>query len=193
MDKETMDIKEKSNLDLCWKPTSKNILNKTVIGNLCEVESVSPENEKRKYIVLDAPDWVIVIPELGDCFLMVEQWRHGANQICKEFPGGVIDKGESPEAAALRELQEETGYKPKKLSKLGSMSPNPAIMSNKVHFFLADDLEKVGNQDLDDDEFVQFFKEKKSDVIKNMGNEVYQHGLMASALMFYLTSKTISE
>ena len=188
-----MDIKEKSNLDLCWKPTSKNILNKTVIGNLCEVESVSPENEKRKYIVLDAPDWVIVIPELGDCFLMVEQWRHGANQICKEFPGGVIDKGESPEAAALRELQEETGYKPKKLSKLGSMSPNPAIMSNKVHFFLADDLEKVGNQDLDDDEFVQFSKEKKSDVIKNMGNEVYQHGLMASALMFYLTSKIISE
>ena len=135
-----MDIKEKSNLDLCWKPTSKNILNKTVIGNLCEVESVSPENEKRKYIVLDAPDWVIVIPELGDFFLMVEQWRHGANQICKEFPGGVIDKGESPEAAALRELQEETGYKPKKLSKLGSMSPNPAIMSNKVHFFLAEDL-----------------------------------------------------
>ena len=57
----------------------------------------------------------------------------------------------------------------------------------------ADDLEKVGNQDLDDDEFVQFFKEKKSDVIKNMGNEVYQHGLMASALMFYLTSKIISE
>ena len=174
------------NINLCWKPCGKNILQKTPIGSLCEIESISPENEKAKYIVLDTPDWVIVIPELDDCFLMVEQWRHGANQICREFPGGVIDKGETPEQGALRELLEETGYKPRKLTKLGSMSPNPAIMSNHVHFFLAQDLEKVGNQDLDADEYVNFYKEKKAQVIKNMGSSVYQHGLMASALMFYL-------
>ena len=106
------------NINLCWKPCGKNILQKTPIGSLCEIESISPENEKAKYIVLDAPDWVIVIPELDDCFLMVEQWRHGANQLCREFPGGVIDKGETPEQGALRELLEETGYKPKKLTKL---------------------------------------------------------------------------
>ena len=141
---------------------------------------------KSKYIVLDAPDWVIVIPELEDYFLMVEQWRHGANQLCKEFPGGVIDRGETPEQGALRELLEETGYKPNKLIKLGSMSPNPAIMNNHVHFFLAKDLEKVSQQNLDSDEYVNFFKEKKSHVINNMGSELYQHGLMASALMFYL-------
>jgi len=178
-----------SNINLCWKPLEKTVLQKTPIGSLCEVESLSPENEKSKYIVLDAPEWVIVIPELEDCFFMVEQWRHGANQLCKEFPGGVIDKGETPEQGALRELLEETGYKPGKLTKLGSMSPNPAIMSNRVHFFLAEDLEKVGNQELDPDEYVSFFKEKKTEVIKNMGNELYQHGLMASALMFYLRAQ----
>jgi 8-oxo-dGTP pyrophosphatase MutT (NUDIX family) len=175
-----------SNINLCWKPLDKRVLQKTPIGSLCEIDSLSPENEKSKYIVLDAPDWVIVIPELEDSFLMVEQWRHGANQLCKEFPGGVIDRGETPEQGALRELLEETGYKPGKLTKLGSMSPNPAIMSNHVHFFLAQDLEKVGNQDLDSDEYVKFFKERKAHVIKNMGSSVYQHGLMASALMFYL-------
>ena len=58
------------NINLCWKPCGKNILQKTPIGSLCEIESISPENEKAKYIVLDAPDWVIVIPELDDCFLM---------------------------------------------------------------------------------------------------------------------------
>lgn len=172
--------------DLCWKPCGKNILQKTPIGSLCEIESVSPENEKAKYIVLDGPDVVIIIPELEDCFLMVEQWRHGSSEICKEFPGGVIDKGEAPEEAAFRELLEETGYKAGKLTKLGSMCPNPAIMSNHMYVFLAKDLEKVGNQNLDSDEYVKVFKEKKAQVIKNMGSSVYQHGLMASALMFYL-------
>ena len=67
-----------------------------------------------------------------------------------DLPGGSLEFGETPEKALKRELLEETGYKPKKLTKLGSMSPNPAIMSNHVHFFLAQDLEKVGNQDLSD-------------------------------------------
>lgn len=174
--------------NLKWQPLGKKILQKTSIGSLCEIESLSPEKEKSNYIVLDTPDWVIVIPEIDDCFLMVEQWRHGANQLCKEFPGGVIDEGETPEQGALRELLEETGYKPKKLTKLGSMSPNPAIMSNHVHFFLAQDLVKEGKQELDADEYVSFFKETKENVINNMGDTLCQHGLMASALMFYLRS-----
>ena len=97
------------NINLIWKPFEKEVLRDTPIGALCQVKSLSPENKEGKYIVLDGPDVVIIIPELEDCFLMVEQWRHGSSEICKEFPGGVIDKGETPEQGALRELLEETG------------------------------------------------------------------------------------
>ena len=173
---------------LQWQAGEKKLLYSAPILTVQQQTSTAPDGSKGNYIVIDAPDWVIVIPVLENPrrFVLVRQWRHGSLSLSTEFPGGVIDRGETPAQAAERELLEETGYKPGKLTKLGSMSPNPAIMNNRVHFFLAEDLEKVGNQELDPDEYVSFFKEKKTEVIKNMGNELYQHGLMATALMFYL-------
>lgn len=61
------------------------------------------------------------------------------------FPRGVIDKGESPEEAARRELLEETGHKSKQIKVVGSVYPNPAAMVEKWHFFVAEKLEEVEN------------------------------------------------
>ena len=80
---------------------------------------------------------------------MVKQWRHAHNGLSIEFPGGVINKDEEPEIAANRELEEETGYKAGKLTYLGCANPNPALMRNRVHFFVAEDLQGNGEQNLD--------------------------------------------
>ncbi len=168
---------------LTWRPTGKvSTLCKTRIGTLESIESQSPEGMIAEYIVLQAPDWVITIAEHESDFLMVKQWRHGANQISIEFPGGVIDSGEAPETAALRELEEETGYTTENLIKLGEVSPNPAINGNTVHFFLARNLKKIGSQHLDDDEYVEYLSIPKEEVLKNMGKPPYIHGLMCAAM-----------
>ena len=141
-------------------------------------------------MILDASDWAIVVPvletERGKEFVMVKQWRHGAKELSLEFPGGVFEKGENAEAAAARELKEETGYSAKKIKKLGEFNPNPAIMSNTVHFFLADELSPQAGQQLDEDEFIEVETIPWKEVLKGLGKAPYIHALMGTALALYL-------
>lgn len=171
--------------NLQWKALEKNTICKTVVLDVTQQKSQSPEGDIGTYIVMDAPDWVTVIPVIEDDFLMVKQWRHGAQELSIEFPGGVIDKGESPDKAARRELQEETGYKTNHLEYLGSINPNPAIFSNHFHVFCATELENTLEQHLDNDEFVTFERIKIEEVIEKMGKPPYIHALMATALQYY--------
>lgn len=175
--------------NLKWTEKSSKELLKTVVFDVTSRHSVSADGLEGDYIVVNARDWAIVIPEDGDDFLMVKQWRHGEKALSVEFPGGVIDEREDPEHAARRELLEETGCEAGSLKKLACFNPNPALFSNHVHIFLAQNLKKTSEQKLDEDEYVNFFKMPKTQVIQKMGTPEMPHGLMAAALGIYLASK----
>ena len=174
---------------LIWKQESRREMYKTPVFSIQESLCRSPQGEPGRFTVIDAPDWAIVIPlletEQGRKFVMVRQWRHGTQCLSVEFPGGVFERGEEGIQAAARELREETGYTPGRIRKLGEMSPNPALMSNRVHFFLAEDLRDTGRQYLDQDEYVDALLIPAEEVIANMGKPPYIHALMASALALY--------
>lgn len=94
---------------------------------------------------IESPAWVNVVSLTAeDELVMVRQFRHGSRQVTLEIPGGLVDPGESPEAAAARELLEETGYRAGRLEALGSVNPNPALFGNRVHMQLALDCEPAG-------------------------------------------------
>ena len=158
----------------------------TVEERLCR----SPDNKTGIYTVLNTRDWAIVIPVLdtgqGREFVMVWQWRHGARNLSLEFPGGVFEKGEDEFKAASRELREETAYTPGKITKLGELSPNPAIMSNKVHFFLAEDLTAAGKLSPDEDEYIEVETIPAEKVFRGLGKAPFIHALMGTALALYL-------
>ncbi len=176
---------------LTWKEKGRRELLKTVVFSVNESESVSPNGDVGHYVVVDAPDWCIVIPEDEGDFLMVKQWRHGFGGLSVEFPGGVAEKGEKPETAAARELLEETGFRANEMIFLGSMNPNPALFSNRVHVFLARKLYKASSQKLDADEFVAFSRIPKSEVLAKMGTDEQPHALMTAALCLYLKNFAI--
>lgn len=96
-------------------------------------------------VLVNAPDWVCIVVKRGDEFLVEKQFRYGSNCDIEEFPCGMVEKGESPHEAALRELEEETGIRVelKCLQYLGATNPNPAFMTNRMHYFYLN-LDKCG-------------------------------------------------
>jgi 8-oxo-dGTP pyrophosphatase MutT (NUDIX family) len=173
---------------LIWKPVSKKTVCRTRVLKVIELDSQSPRGDVRTYTLIDAPDWVTVIPVIKvprEQFVMVRQWRHGENRITSEFPGGVINSGESVEEAAKRELLEETGFSASTIVRLAQFSPNPALMTNHQHFCLAFDLHDTKKTHPDDDEYIHAFIEDAESVFARMETGEYSHGLMVCGAFLY--------
>jgi 8-oxo-dGTP pyrophosphatase MutT (NUDIX family) len=95
-------------------------------------------------VVLEVPDWVNVVALTAERrVVVVRQFRFGTGQVTTEIPGGVVDPGESPGAAARRELLEETGYTGERWRELGSVEPNPAFQDNRCHHWLVEDARRT--------------------------------------------------
>jgi len=71
--------------------------------------------------------------------VLIEQHRHGTAEVTLEIPGGMVDSGEEPLAAGVRELTEETGYGSARAELIGSVTPNPAMLNNRCHTVLVED------------------------------------------------------
>ncbi len=99
-------------------------------------------------------DVAVVLPvTIAGEVLLVRQYKHGVGAVTLELPGGLIDEGEEPLAAAARELREETGFAaPGALEPLGWTWGDASKSTERIHSFLARDVERVGEPQLDPNE-----------------------------------------
>lgn len=176
--------------DLNWETLSAKSICKTRIFDVTAVRRKSSENQESEFTVLTSPDWVNVIPYYEDqngnpFFIMERQFRHGSGCVTTEFPGGIIENGEQSRDAALRELEEETSIKCKKLTFLGKINPNSAFLSNTGYFYLAEGLTFDGSLHLDPDEQIEVIKVPCSEFFEKMGSGEFSNGVMAIAGFFY--------
>lgn len=95
---------------------------------------------------------------------LVRQYRYLYGKEIYEIPAGKVEKGEDPSAAALRELEEETGYRAKKLTPLLKIYPSPGYTDEIIHIYLAEDCEKA-RQKLDDGEFLDVVRMPVGEVL----------------------------
>lgn len=90
------------------------------------------------WFTLDLSDWIVIAATTHDGrFVLVRQHRQGVNDLTIETAGGILDPGETPADAALRELREETGWQAETAEPLGWVHPNAALQGNRCHLFLA--------------------------------------------------------
>lgn len=107
----------------------------------------------REYIKHIGAVAVLPLCDNGDV-LCVRQYRYAVGEILTEIPAGKLDsRDEERRSAALRELREETGAVPARLTYLGCYLGSPAILDEKIELFLAEGL-TVGDTDFDEDEFI---------------------------------------
>lgn len=138
------------------------------------------------FFVIDSSDWVNVIATTKDGdIVMIEQFRQGTGEMSLELPGGMIDEGETPEGSARRELLEETGYSSTDWISLGSCHPNPAILTNTMHYFLARQCEKTAEIALDPNESIVTKLVKEKDVERLIGDGTITHSLAIAAFPYY--------
>lgn len=105
---------------------------------------------------IDHPGASAVVPLFDDgSTMLVRQFRYPPRRTFLEVPAGKLDvPGEDPEAVALRELEEETGWRAGSLTKLGSLYPCIGYSNEIIHFYIAEDLDK-GQRALSDGEFME--------------------------------------
>lgn len=172
------------------------------------------------FYTLWQPDWVLILARTAEGkWVMTEQYRHGTGKIALEFPAGIIDKGETPEQAALRELQEECGYGIERqcvtlseaskmrsrtgldsstplrsaqndtISYLGAFPVNPDRHRGKFHVVFIDGVEKGGNTHFDSTEDIESLLLSDEELQAKMTDGTFNHPLQMAGYLKYKLQK----
>ena len=146
-----------------------------------------PNGKFLEATALEFRTWASVLALTKDQqVVLVRQFRHGAQDICWKFPGGVVEDGESPLVGVQRELSEETGYTTSNIIEVGKFYPNPALQTNLMYGFLAYDVEKTAIQEFDDAEDIEVHLVPLDELIAMTKRGEFLHGLQVAVLFHAL-------
>ena len=155
--------------------------------DLCEVELPDGQHQMREIIRHPGAVALVALDDQNRV-LLVRQFRSASAQIMSEIPAGVLNAGEEPMAAAVRELQEETGYKPGKIESLGGFYTAPGYTTEYIHLFVATQLIE-SRLPADIDELIELDHLAFSDVLTMIERGEIEDAKTIIALLMYARLK----
>ncbi len=171
-----------------WKILTRAKILHTSVFDIYEEKAVCPRNGKAgDFFVIDCPNsWVNIValtPE--NELVMIKQYRHGSKRFELEVPGGLVETGEGPEHAGLRELKEETGFVGTKSRVIGKVCPNPALQGNWCYTVLVEDAVKKFDTSFDEGEDIETLIVPVNEIDDKINDGIITHGIVLNALLFY--------
>lgn len=137
-----------------------------------------------EFHLIESPDWAsaLALTEEGQV-VFVDQYRHGAGRVSRELPAGMIDPGETPEQAARRELEEETGFVADHWEHLFTINTEPARHTSHAHFYFAKGARRQSAQRMDPSEFIDVALLDTKDILAAIADGTILHGVHVGAIM----------
>jgi len=138
-----------------WTRRASRYLFESLWFNLRQDDFSLPTEEQVTYTLVEHPGYVMVVPLLGDGRVILERvYRYTVQETVLECPSGGLD-GDTPEQAARRELEEETGWVAGMLDPLGSFYGSNGISDERFHLFLATELSQSGKMNREPTEQIE--------------------------------------
>ena len=122
--------------------------------------------------------------------ILVKQHRYPHGYVL-EIPAGTLEKGEKPDKCAFRELEEETGYKAKKMTSLITFYPSIGYNTEVIHCFVASHLKKVSDLSLDEDEILSVVKVEFKKLLAMIKTGKIQDSKTICAVLTYAAKKKL--
>ncbi len=172
-----------------WTLLFSKILQTCRVFSMREATYRSPRTGKEHdFYLIEAPDWVNIIALTSDDqVVLVKQYRFGTRDFCLEIPGGMMEGKDSPEAAARRELLEETGYEGEPPVLLGVVHPNPAIQTNRCHTYLIRDAVRKQSPKMDATEDIEVQLMPVAKIPGLVAEGEITHALVIAAFYWYFS------
>lgn len=153
-----------------------------------QIDVVVEEWEGRSREIVVHPGSTAIVAVDGDGFVtLVRQLREPARKRLVELPAGTLEEGEEPLASAQRELAEEVGLRGGRWSELGACWTTPGFCNERMHLFLAEDVEQ-GDADPDEDEEVELVRWHVSELETHIGE--LEDAKTIAGLLLYLTTRS---
>jgi ADP-ribose pyrophosphatase len=142
-----------------------------------------PNGEESKREIIQHHGAVAMVALFPDGqVILVRQYRTAAGRVLLEIPAGTLEPNEAPQDAAIRELREETGYRPESIKHMGGIFAAPGYTTEYIHLYLATDLVHDPLQ-TDRDEFIDTLQIPLAEAIQKIVAGEIEDGKTVSGLL----------